>query len=199
MFLLSRMTPSTSNLQVSIFMIITGLGIGLLMSLFTIIVQNAFSRDMIGQVTSTLTFFRSLGASIGVAVLGAIVTNNFANSAVAGIPTALRPYVNASALTNLSNLSAASNAINTQAAISALGPQKFAQLAAQLGTNLNDSFASSATLAFGIGAIMLAIGFVSVFFLREIPLRGRELAPTVSSEIGEVAPEPAELVFEPAL
>ncbi len=196
MFLLSRMTPSTTNIQVSIYMIVTGLGIGLLMSLFTIVVQNAFSRDMIGQVTSTVTFFRSLGSSIGVAVLGAIVTNDYTNSAISGIPAALRPYVDASKLTDLSNLNAAAHAIDTTAAIKALGPQKFAELATQLGVNLKDAFASSATLAFVVGAVMLTLGLVSVFFLREIPLRGRQLRPNIVDEIGEVAPEP---ILEPVL
>jgi EmrB/QacA subfamily drug resistance transporter len=190
MFLLSRMTPTTTNGQVAIFMIVTGLGIGLLMSLFTIVVQNAFSRNMIGQVTSTLTFFRSLGASIGVAVLGAIVTNNFTGKVVAGIPAALRPYVNASKLTNLSNLNAAKNAVNTAAAVKALGPQQFAHLAGQLATNLKDSFATSATLSFVVGTVMLAIGFASVLFLREIPLQGRRPAAAPAGEIGEIAPEP---------
>jgi EmrB/QacA subfamily drug resistance transporter len=190
MFLLSRMTPTTTNLQVSLFMIVTGLGIGLLMSLFTIVVQNAFSRDMIGQVTSTLTFFRSLGASIGVAVLGAIVTNNFTSRVVAGIPSALRPYVNANALTNLSNLNAAGNAVNKAAASKALGAQQVGHLAGQLAANLKDSFAASATLSFVVGTIMLAVGFASVLFLREIPLRGRQPTANPSSEIGEIAPEP---------
>ncbi|HKB48206.1 MAG TPA: hypothetical protein VKC57_10955, partial [Ktedonobacterales bacterium] len=148
------------------------------------------SRDMIGQVTSTLTFFRSLGASIGVAVLGAIVTNNFTSSAVAGIPAALRPFVNTSKLTNLSNLNAVSNAVNKAAAIKALGPQRFAQLGAQLAHDLNNSFATSATLSFAVGTVMLAIGFAGVLFLREIPLRGRQPAAALTSEIGEIAPEP---------
>jgi EmrB/QacA subfamily drug resistance transporter len=194
MFLLSRMTPTTTNLQASIFMIITGLGIGLLMSLFTIVVQNAFSRDMIGQVTSSLTFFRSLGASIGVAVLGAIVTNNYTSKAVAGIPAKLRPYVDASALTNLSNLNAASHAVNFQAAAKALGPQEAHALVTQLGVNLTDAFATSATLAFAVGVFMLLLGLVGAFFLREIPLKGRQPAANLSNEIGDVAPEP---IFEP--
>jgi EmrB/QacA subfamily drug resistance transporter len=196
MFLLSRMDVHTSNLQVSLFMIVTGLGIGLLMSLFTIVVQNAFSRDMIGQVTSTLTFFRSLGASIGVAVLGAIVTNDFTGKATAAIPAALKPFVNVSALTSLN---ASASPIDTKAAIQALGPQQFAALAAQLQIGVKSAFSTSVTLAFLIGTIMLALGLVGVFFLREIPLRGRQIAANVPSEIGEVAPEPSEPVFEPAL
>jgi EmrB/QacA subfamily drug resistance transporter len=171
MFLLSRMTPSTTNGELVRNMIITGLGIGVLMSLFTIIVQNAFGQNMIGQVTSSVTFFRSLGSSIGVAVLGAVVTNNFAGKVVASVPTALRPYVDASKLTNQST---ASKAVNAPAAIAHLGPQQFQALALQLATNVKGAFASSVTLAFAIGTVMLLLALVAALFLREIPLRGRE-------------------------
>ncbi|HKD77125.1 MAG TPA: MDR family MFS transporter, partial [Ktedonobacterales bacterium] len=50
MFLLARMSTATTNGELVRNMIITGLGIGVLMSLFTIIVQNAFSRELLGQV-----------------------------------------------------------------------------------------------------------------------------------------------------
>jgi EmrB/QacA subfamily drug resistance transporter len=186
MFLLSRMTPSTSNGELVRNMIVTGLGIGVLMSLFTIIVQNAFGRNMIGQVTSSVTFFRSLGSSIGVGVIGAIVTNNFAGKVTAGIPAALRPFVDASKLTNQST---ASKAINAPAAVAHLGPQQFQAQALQLATNVKDAFASSVTLAFVIGTAMLLLGLVAALFLREIPLRGRQPAERVGSEIAEATPE----------
>jgi EmrB/QacA subfamily drug resistance transporter len=188
MFLLSRMTPSTTNSDVVRNMVITGLGIGLLMSLFTIIVQNAFGRDMLGQVTSSLTFFRSLGSSIGVAVLGAIVTNDFTGRVTASVPAALRPYVDISKLTNLGTSGHAIDA-HARAAIAHLGPRQFQALATQLVANVKDSFASSVTLVFAIGAAMLLVALVAGLFLREIPLRGRQPAESVASALGEAEPE----------
>jgi MFS family permease len=188
MFLLSRMTPSTTNPELVRNMIITGLGIGVLMSLFTIIVQNAFSRDMIGQVTSSLTFVRSLGSSIGVAVLGAVVTNEFSSQVTKSVPAALAPYVNISALTNQST---ASKAINAKAAIMNLGPQQFQALAQQLASSVKDAFSSSVTLAFGIGAGMMVLALLATLFLREIPLAGRQVpAASAGSEASEIVPEP---------
>jgi EmrB/QacA subfamily drug resistance transporter len=193
MFLLSRMTPATTNGELVRNMICAGLGIGLLMSLFTIIVQNAFGRDMLGQVTSSLTFFRSLGSSIGVGVLGAIVTNDFSSRVATSVPAALRPYVDASKLTNQST---ASKAINVPAAVANLGPQQFKLLAGQLAVNVKDAFASSVTLSFTIGAGMLVAALFLALFLREIPLRGRQPAASVRSELSEAAPE---IVPEPVL
>lgn len=54
-------------------MIITGLGLGVTMSLFTIVVQNAFPPSQLGEVTSGLQFFRSIGATISIAVLGRLI------------------------------------------------------------------------------------------------------------------------------
>jgi hypothetical protein len=186
MILLSRMSPATTNPELVRNMIVTGLGLGLLMSLFTIIVQNAFSRDKLGQVTASLTFVRSLGSSIGVAVLGAIVTNDFSKQVTSGIPAALAPYVDAS---KLANASTASHAINIPAAIANLGPQQFQVLALQLATNVKDAFSTSVTLAFAIGAGMMLLALVATLFLREIPLAGRQKAAQVGSEIAEAAPE----------
>ncbi len=186
MFLLSRMTPQTTNGEVVRNMVITGLGIGVLMSLFTIIVQNAFSRDKIGQVTSSLTFFRSLGGSIGVGVLGAIVTNTFSSKVQSSVPAALKPFVDTSKLSNPGTLK---SAINVPGALQHLGPQQFQLLAAQFATNVKDSFSSSVTLAFTIGMVMMLVALAATLFLREIPLRGRQPAEKVASEAAEAEPE----------
>ena len=187
MFLLSRMSPATSNGEVVRNMVITGLGLGLLMSLFTIIVQNAFSRDMLGQVTSSLTFFRSLGSSIGVAVLGAIVTNDYSARVASGVPAALKPFVNVSKLTNQST---SSKAVDVHGAIAHLGPQQFGALATQLATSVKDAFSTSVTLTFAIGTGMMLLALVATLFLREIPLVGRTSTSRVEANASETAPEP---------
>ena len=182
MFLLSRMTTGTSNGELIRNMIVTGLGIGVLMSLFTIIVQNAFRKDMLGQVTSGITFFRSLGGSIGVAVIGAIVTNVYTSKLAASVPAPLKPYVNVNQLANLSSNNG--SAINTKAALAHIGPQAVA-LFQQLATNVKESFVSSITLAFTIGMFMMIAAFVASLFLREIPIRSGKSAKTVVEADGE--------------
>jgi hypothetical protein len=164
-------------------MIITGLGLGVLMSLFTIIVQNAFSRDMLGQVTSGITFFRALGGSIGVAVIGAIVTNVYTSKLASSVPAPLKPYVNTS---QLSNLNGSSHAIDIAGAFAHLGPEAKVLLG-QLAINAKEAFVSSVTLSFTIGMFMMIAAMVVAVFLREIPLRGREgpAGAPDSAETGE--------------
>src|SRR5207248_4707670 len=53
-------------------MFITGVGIGPTLSVFTIIVQNAVPFSKLGVATSNLTFFRQIGGSVGLALLGTV-------------------------------------------------------------------------------------------------------------------------------
>jgi EmrB/QacA subfamily drug resistance transporter len=72
-FLLSRMTVTTPHLLSSVFMLITGTGMGMVMPVTLTAVQNAVPQSDLGIATSSSVFFRSMGASFGVAVFGAIM------------------------------------------------------------------------------------------------------------------------------
>lgn len=72
MFLLSRLSVDSSQLYVVASMLLLGVGIGVTMPLFTISLQSQF-RDRIGEVTGALQFFRSIGGTVGVAMLGGVM------------------------------------------------------------------------------------------------------------------------------
>lgn len=74
-WLLHTMTPTTTHLESTAYMVVTGMGLGFVMPTLTIAVQNVVDRSNLGVATTSVTFSRSLGSSIGVAVLGAILTN----------------------------------------------------------------------------------------------------------------------------
>jgi EmrB/QacA subfamily drug resistance transporter len=75
MVLLWRMTVTTTNAQAARNMVIAGIGIGAMMQVFVISVQNAVSRAHIGSATALTQFARQMGATIGVTVMGAIVNH----------------------------------------------------------------------------------------------------------------------------
>ena len=75
LFLLSRMGVGTSSLQDSLYMLVLGMGIGGVMQVLVIIVQNAVPHSELGVATSGATFFRSIGGSFGTAIFGAIFSN----------------------------------------------------------------------------------------------------------------------------
>src|SRR5207249_5467714 len=82
--------------QSFIYMLVIGIGLGLAMQPLILAVQNALDLRDMGAGTSTATFFRSLGGSLGVAVLGAIMTNRLSvelAAAFAKLPAAVRAQV----------------------------------------------------------------------------------------------------------
>ncbi len=173
MFLLSGMTVSSVEGEVVRNMIVIGLGIGVMMSLFTIVVQNAFPLRRLGEVTATLTFFRAIGATIGVAVMGTIMTNGFQNTLQSNMPQALTRLVPASHLSQLQNpqvLLSPDAVARIQHAFAAFGPQGLV-LFHQLIQAIRVSLSGAITNVFLLGFIIMLLGLFVTLFLREIPLR----------------------------
>jgi EmrB/QacA subfamily drug resistance transporter len=75
LFLLSLMGTGTSTLQDSLSMLVLGMGLGGVMQVLVIIVQNGVPHSELGVATSGATFFRSIGGSFGTAIFGAIFAN----------------------------------------------------------------------------------------------------------------------------
>src|SRR2546430_6656604 len=183
MFMLSRMTPNTSQGEVVRNMLVTGLGIGVMMSLFTIVVQNDFPYRQLGEVTATLTFFRSIGSTMGVAVMGTIMTNEFQNALQSNIPAILKHIVSADRLAQLENpqlLLAPDFVAKIQHSFAALGPQGLI-IFKQLIEAIQKSLSTAITDVFFLGFILMVLGFISVLFLREIPLRKSHTTPVAEA------------------
>jgi hypothetical protein len=79
MFLLSRLGVGTAPWLSSVYMAVVGVGIGLVMQVLVLVVQNDVAPRDIGVATSTATFFRSVGGSFGVAIFGAIFASRLAD------------------------------------------------------------------------------------------------------------------------
>ncbi|MGO8958851.1 MAG: MDR family MFS transporter [Streptosporangiaceae bacterium] len=75
LYLLSLMGVGTSSVLDSLYMLVLGMGIGGVMQVLVIIVQNAVPHSELGVATSGATFFRSIGGSFGTAIFGAIFSN----------------------------------------------------------------------------------------------------------------------------
>jgi EmrB/QacA subfamily drug resistance transporter len=74
LWLFSHIALDTTQAQLAVWMVILGIGIGLYMQVMTLAVQNSIDRKDMGTATSVVTFFRSMGASFGTAIFGAILT-----------------------------------------------------------------------------------------------------------------------------
>jgi len=188
MFLLARMDVATTEGIVVRDMVITGLGMGVMMSLFTIVVQNAFPFRQLGEVTASLQFFRSIGATIGVAILGTAMTNGFQSALQDHMPQALKQLVPPDRLTQLQNpqvLLAPDVLTRIQHSFAAFGPQGLT-LFHQLVEAIRVSLATALTQVFMVGFASMVLALIVTLFLREIPLR-KSHGPVVAESAEEEA------------
>jgi len=77
---LSQVSVFTTNAELTLRMMLVGAGLGMSMPIFNLIVQNAFEHARLGVVTSSVQMFRSIGATVGVAVMGSILNNRLAQN-----------------------------------------------------------------------------------------------------------------------
>ncbi|MDQ2809831.1 MAG: MFS transporter [Chloroflexota bacterium] len=199
LFLLSTMSLTTDRWQTIIFMVIMGFGLGIAMPLYTLVVQNAFPANRLGVVTSATTFFRSIGGTVGIAVLGSVVNNRFQgetvtqlaklNPQLAGrIPAAMLSNLNPQALVNPQAQATIKATIEAQGAPAAVAQT----IVNTLLDAMRPALATATTEAFLIGGGVLVIAIVATAFLREIPLR-KSNGPPPGVEMAEGAnPEAVE-------
>jgi EmrB/QacA subfamily drug resistance transporter len=148
-WLFSHITATTSRGILGVWMVILGIGIGLVMPVLTLAVQNAVDRKDLGTATSSVTFFRSIGSALGAAIFGAILTNRL----TAHLDKALPGGVGASAAKGLQS--------------SAAGLKKLPP--ATVHTILN-AFADSFHDVFLIAVPFALIAFLIALALHESPL-----------------------------
>ena len=79
LFLLSRLDVGTSIGVSSAYLLVLGLGLGLVMQVLVLAVQNAVDYTVLGAATSGVTLFRGMGGSLGAAVFGAIFSSRLAS------------------------------------------------------------------------------------------------------------------------
>ncbi|MCZ7536160.1 MAG: hypothetical protein M5T61_09690 [Acidimicrobiia bacterium] len=89
MSLLSTMDPDTSRITSSLYMLIVGVGLGMVMQVLVLAVQNAAEFSDLGVVTSSVNFFRSLGGSFRVSIFGAVFASLLSSRLVELVPAGL--------------------------------------------------------------------------------------------------------------
>jgi EmrB/QacA subfamily drug resistance transporter len=163
MFLLSTMEAETSRTQSSLYMLILGIGIGMVMQVLVLAAQNAAHFRDLGVVTSTVNFFRSLGGSVGVAALGAVMTATLTSELASRLPADVQ-------------------AGGSQADLSALlnKPEQIRALPPGIGHAVMASIASGVDAVFLWATPLLVIGFLIAWFLPERPLRDTAAAAEVA-------------------
>jgi MFS family permease len=163
MYMLTHLGPDTSRLTSGIYFAILGIGMGFLMQITTLIVQNSVEPKDMGVASSSRTFFQQIGGSIGVSLFGVIFTRRLTESLRAQLP-----------------------GVHLHTSNGQLDPATINQLPALI------RHAAFVGISHGIDGVFIwavptaALVFVLAWLVKEIPLRGRSESPaepvTPSSE-----------------
>ena len=160
-------------------MVVLGLGIGGLLPILNVAVQNAFAYEVMGIVNAAQQFVRSLGSVIAAPILGTVLTNVFAARMQANMPPSLAQAIAQlspsaqQALTDPQTLTNAQTQAAIRSAFNAFGPagaQLYQQFISLVRTSLSTGIRQLFTIAFYFGIA----AFVATLFLPEIPLKHDE-------------------------
>ncbi|UGQ09405.1 MFS transporter [Yinghuangia sp. ASG 101] len=153
MFLLSRMDEHTTTLAASLSLLVFGLGLGLVMQVIVLAVQNSVDYRDLGVATSGATFFRSIGGSFGTAIFGSIFNTQLREQLDKLGPTGLQlpPGVDPETV--------------------ASSPDALHRLPPATHDGFVHAYAQALQTVFLVASAVVVVGFLLSLLLREIPLR----------------------------
>ncbi|MCL6547449.1 MAG: MFS transporter [Alicyclobacillus sp.] len=189
--LLNRMNVDTTWPTVVVNMVVMGLGVGSLMPLMNMVVQNAFPYRMMGTVNSTQQFVGSLGGVIASPIFGSILDKAFSDKLQATLPASLKQYHDQLMALNPQSL------LTPQAQQAIAGAfAKYGAAGQQMYHQLMDAVKISLTYGvqqlFAVGLVFAVLCFLGTFFLPEVRLKGREYFHEDAVGNGRVKPDQAE-------
>ena len=156
-YLLSRLAVGTATWVAALDMAVLGLGLGMVMQVLVLAVQNAVGYRFLGVATSASTLFRQVGGSIGVAIFGAIFSNRLGVELASRLPPG-------------AHVPAAAN----PALVRHLPPRVHAPYVASFAAALRPVFLAATGVAF--------VAFLLTWLLRDVPLRETTLTETLPQE-----------------
>jgi EmrB/QacA subfamily drug resistance transporter len=175
-------------------MFLTGLGLGPISAVLTAVVQTTVPAEVMGVATSTITFFRQLGASIWLAISGSIFSTAFREQLPGQLASAGIPAPMVSGLTSGSDAAASEGMANVGdlgAAILAVVPAE-ARAAVEpfiggIVNAMHEAFSLATGSAFWLGIAAVAAAFVILVPLRETVLPVERLAEIRGRRGGDAA------------
>jgi MFS family permease len=170
LFCLSQLQTTTHPHMLVAFLILTGLGLGLVMPVFTLTIQNAAPTNMIGAATALSQFCRSIGATVGAAVMGAILHMRYMESLKGAAVAHSVPERIASVIANPARMIEIKLILAQNYGASQAGRAT----AGLLIEHIKNSLVYALHGVFLLGALMALLGLITNFFVVERKLRGRE-------------------------
>jgi EmrB/QacA subfamily drug resistance transporter len=169
--LLSTIGVSTPTLTTAGYMVVLGLGLGMVMQVLVLAVQNSVDYQYLGAATAGSTLFRQIGGSIGVSVFGAIFSSNLARELASRVPRS-------------AHVPTAAN------------PAVVRHLPAAIRAPYIDGFAAALQPVFRLAAGVSVAGFLLSWLLRELPLRQTAAAEGVGESFASPRDDSSERELE---
>ncbi|MET8678244.1 MFS transporter [Streptomyces sp. NPDC004647] len=164
LLLLHQLDETTGSWEMSAYFAVFGFGLGLVMQVLVLVVQNSVRYENLGVATSGATFFRSIGASFGVAILGTIFTTQLDDKLAEELAgRRLPPGVSVDALKS--------------------DPRNVADLPADLQPAVLHAYSVSITDVFLYAAPVVLVAFAVAWFLKEDPLRASVTTPDITETL----------------
>jgi EmrB/QacA subfamily drug resistance transporter len=168
-WLLSQLDVHSTLHETTRDMIVVGLGLGLGTSTFVLVVQNAVPRSVMGVATASTQFFRTIGATIGVTVMGAMLTSNLHNE----LSDRLTP----------AQLADAGGAASPGSLVAGGA----ASLPPAIAAALRDALGAAIQPVFAIGVPLMVLALAATFFVERRELR---------RSVHEAPAEPGKALFD---
>jgi EmrB/QacA subfamily drug resistance transporter len=159
MALLAQLSVSSTTLTAALDMLVLGLGLGMVMQVLVLAVQNAVEFRVMGVATSGSILFRQIGGSIGLAIFGAIFSNSLHSKLAAYLPPGAHVPKTVS-----------------PAVVRTLPPKLHEAYARAIAASLHPVFVTAAVVA--------VVAFLLTWLLREVPLRTTSRA-TAAKELAD--------------
>jgi EmrB/QacA subfamily drug resistance transporter len=150
--LLATTDHDTDMVLIGAYLLLLGVGMGMTMQNMVLAVQNSVAVRDLGAASSTVTFFRSLGGTAGVSVLGAVLATHVADLIARG-------------------LAGAGIAVPAGAGAEGVGIGALDQLPAPVAEIVRSSYGDATALVFLIAAVLSVVSVVTTALIREVPLR----------------------------
>jgi EmrB/QacA subfamily drug resistance transporter len=182
--LMTQLTATTPLEVVWFWMFLSGLGVGPTFSVFTIVVQNAVPFQELGVATSNLTFFRQVGGTVALAIVGTIFGTTFTEQmapqlAAAGVPAQVVTGFNQATSSGQIDFNQLTGVGNLGAAILASVPaqaQAFIEpYIAQIVTGIHQAFSVAVAQTFWIGVAAAILAAIAAVGMQELTLRTSQM------------------------
>jgi EmrB/QacA subfamily drug resistance transporter len=190
--LMTRLTADVGDWTLWAWMLLLGLGLGPPMAGFTVAIQNAVRLDQLGVATSTLTFFRQIGGSVGLAIADTVFASRFASQ----LPSSLTAHgVPPQLVDRIAGFGGALQGVgNVSGLLRHALPPPLQPLIPRIIAGIDEAFASGVASLFWVTLVAGGMALVCTLALRDLRLRaGSDLRQELTAageqpDTGQAAP-----------